>query len=964
MPGEYFQKKGLRQVIASNQDVALHGENSLAWVQSGHLDVFVSRVDTQGKPVGRLHHVVSFTDDDLFFFNTNLLGQTGLLAKAAEETVIFTLPMEDAHIPATVTGPLLDTWGNSIGRFMAPQINTRADLYLHRDTEKVDLFAEKSLRLTTTSHTLLWMAPPDDIIEFCIPDHFAVDHAAAFPVLLCHSFVLQCTCASEQTAVLFTSTELIEKYGLSRTLDAVSSFCTDHCYKRLERLDHDISRFAAYQRERDTRKWRKSIGYLARLLDPQFDDTESISVDNDPLLTSLERIGKGLGIDFVPPEILEYQSDEPPLALICKANNLRFHEVKLRDRWYESETMPMLGYTKSDEQPVAFMPYGNKHMKVYFSDNPHPQVINAKNCDQFVDRAFIFFKPLPDFRLSLKKVFNLAWTECRREAKIIWISGFLAAIIGLLTPIITSEVMNEVIPSNDLGYLYQIALGLVTAAVASTIFELLKAVAMMRGNFKGEAAVQPAVWDRLLKLPLTFFRQYSAGDLANRANSVIEVTNQLKGTIVTTALGGIFASVNFLVMFHFDAKLAFCGLGLAVLAAVVIGLLAWKQYRTSTRLFDMQGRISGMVLQFTTGISKLKSAGAEWRAYERWSRLFSEQKQLDYQAKRYSAYQETFSKFFDPVSKMVIIALLLYHWEGLLDGGQYAAFTAAMGMFISAILSTATVMQFLTSVALLFKRIDPIIEAVPEKSTVKIDPGILSGSIELSHASFRYGKDLPQVLKDVSLHADPGEFIAIVGNSGSGKSTVFRVLLGFEELESGEVFYDKMGLSQLDPDLVRKQIGVVLQNGNMLPGSIYDNIAGGTDLSVDDAWNAIRLAGLESDVKDMAMGIFTVISESARTFSGGQKQRLMIARALARNPKLLLFDEATSALDNTTQKLVASSIDSLNITRVIIAHRLSTVIHAHRIYVLENGHVTQVGTFQELMEQSGWFATQAQRQLL
>jgi ATP-binding cassette subfamily C protein len=417
-------------------------------------------------------------------------------------------------------------------------------------------------------------------------------------------------------------------------------------------------------------------------------------------------------------------------------------------------------------------------------------------------------------------------------------------------------------------------------------------------------------------------------------------------------------------MFHFDAKLAFCGLGLALVAVLVIAGLAWGQYRAALQLFNIQGQISGMILQFTTGISKLKAAGAEWRAYEQWSRMFTEQKRLDYKSKRFSALQETFSKFFDPVSKMIIIALLLYYWEGIFDGGSYAAFSSAMGMFVSAILSTATVMQFLTNVALLIKRIDPIIVAVPEVNTVKIDPGILSGAIEISHASFRYNKDNPLVLKDVSLSASPGEFIAIVGNSGSGKSTLFRVLLGFEELESGEVFFDSMGLAQLDPDLVRRQIGVVLQNGNMLPGNIYENIAGGTNISIDDAWKAIRLAGLEDDVKSMAMGIFTVISEGARTFSGGQKQRLMIARALARNPKLLLFDEATSALDNTTQKIVASSIDALNITRVIIAHRLSTIIHAHRIYVMESGHITQTGTYRELMDQEGWFAKQARRQIL
>ncbi len=963
MLDDCIQQYGTTQEYSGNHSLGLCAEKAVARVAAGHLDFFVTRLDERGYPCGRQRCIASLSKGGLFFFHPGYCNASGLLARTVEPTVLQILPLE--QIPdglVLATGAILDEWALSLGAFIQPRITVRSSLHLSPEDRQVELDSQRPLLLTVGSHTPLWLVQPQAQLNLGIPQAFTLSGIDGFPMPLTHHCTVRIESPIAQTARFLSGEAVVREYGLEGCLDAFARYLSATTAKRLDKQDEEDTEHDRYQADFDRLKWRRSIGYLARMVDATAGGAIASVGDVDPLQVVMEMVVRELGNDFVPPEPLEYQSDEQPLARIAKANNLRPHEVKLRDDWFAQESLPMLGYFGEELTPVALLPSRNKRVKAHFPDKRDAVLVSRANAREFSANATIFFKPLPRFGLSVGQLLKIALAACLQERRTIILSGFLAAIIGLLVPMITSEVMNKVVPSNDLGYLFQIAIGLVAAALASAIFELFKAVSLMRVNFKGEAAVQPGVWDRLLKLPLKFFRAFSAGDLANRANSIIDVTNQVKGTVVSTALGGIFAVVNFAVMFHFDAKLAFCGLGIAAVAYLVLGLLTWKQYRAAHELFDIQGRISGMVLQFTNGISKLKAAGAEWRAYEQWARMFTQQKELDYRSKTFSAWQEVFSRFYDPASKMLIIALLLYQWEGLLDGGQYAAFSAALGAFISAILSMATVMPFLASVALLLKRLDPILTALPEVTTARTDPGILTGTLELNHAFFRYAKDGPLVLNDVSLHAAPGEFIAIVGGSGSGKSTVFRLLLGFEEPEAGEVFYDGMGLGQLDVDLVRRQIGVVLQDGNMMPGDIYTNIAGGTDITIDEAWAALRLAGLEEDVRDMAMGIFTVISEGARTFSGGQKQRLMIARALARRPKLLLFDEATSALDNRTQRIVAASVEALNITRVIIAHRLSTIMHAHRIYVLEHGRITQVGTYKDLMAREGWFQTQARRQ--
>jgi len=392
-------------------------------------------------------------------------------------------------------------------------------------------------------------------------------------------------------------------------------------------------------------------------------------------------------------------------------------------------------------------------------------------------------------------------------------------------------------------------------------------------------------------------------------------------------------------------------------------LAGFVQLRYEKELSSVQGKISGAVLQLVGGIAKLRTAGAEWRAFAFWASLFTRQRRLAYQARNVAIALAVFHAGFSIISLVALYGATYLGGDPNLSTGAFLGFSAAFVAYFGAVVELSAAVSATLKVIPTFERAKPILRTPPELCVAKAHPGALRGDIEMSHVSFRYRPDGPLALQDVSFAARPGEFIAIVGPSGSGKSTIFRLLLGFETPAAGAVYYDGRDLAQLAAQAVRQQIGVVLQHGKVVPGDLFQNIVGSSLLTLDDAWQAAAMAGLDEDIRRMPMGMHTIIGEGGTTFSGGQRQRLLIARAIVRRPRILLLDEATSALDNPTQEIVSNSLARLQATRIVIAHRLSTVAAADRVYVVAGGRIAQSGTFAELAGQEGLFRALMQRQL-
>jgi NHLM bacteriocin system ABC transporter ATP-binding protein len=678
------------------------------------------------------------------------------------------------------------------------------------------------------------------------------------------------------------------------------------------------------------------------------------------LLAACQIAGEAAGIEIRGPSSNAGAVSQDALRQIATASKIRIRRVLLRDFWWKDDHGPLVGYIQQGNRPIALVP-GSKGYEIHDPSDGTTQRVDRANGSLLDPFAYALYRPFPDRKLTARDLIDFGLKHLKREVSTVVLTGVAAGILGLLVPIVTGMFFDTVIPGADREALVHLTILLVVAAFATAMFEMTRSLALLRLEGRMGAALQAAVWDRLLALPVSFFRQFSAGDLSDRANGIDGIRTFLTGTVSNTIISGIFSCFNLALMFYYSWKLSVVALGLLSIAVAATMLLGRRQLGVARRLTQVAGKLSGQVLQLISGVAKLRVSGAELRAFGVWSRRYSTQKKLLSSSRILSNRFSVFNSFFMVAGSMGIF-YTVKEWAAPLSAGDFLAFNASFAqMFVSSMSMAGAVLQVMGLVPL-FERATPILESAPEVTEAKIDPGELSGAIEVSHVSFRYEADKPLVLKDVSFRIPAGQLVALVGPSGCGKSTLLRLLLGFEDLETGVIQYDGMDLKGLDASSVRRQMGVVLQNSFPFRGDILSNIIGSKPLTIDDAWEAARLSGLDQDIKQMPMGMHTVITESGG-ISGGQRQRLMIARAIVSKPRILLFDEATSALDNQTQAIVTRSLDSLKATRVVIAHRLSTVMNADKIIVLDQGKVVQSGAYADLIQQEGLFAELAKRQL-
>jgi NHLM bacteriocin system ABC transporter ATP-binding protein len=706
---------------------------------------------------------------------------------------------------------------------------------------------------------------------------------------------------------------------------------------------------------------------LTQLASPLIDSPAEalIGVDTeDPLLAACQLVGQALGIKVrAHPDMLRGKKLLNPLGDIAKASRFRTRDIALKGNWWQTDNGPILGYLEEGKQPVALLPLTPSSYEMFNPVTRTRTPVDAILADKLSYFGQMFYRPFPDTKLTGWQVLRFGARGIERDLLTMLAMGFLGGLVATVTPLMTGIIFDNLIPSSDRGQLLQIGVVVLFSFMAAAAFQITRSIALLRLQGRMDGVIQAALWDRLINLPTPFFRNYSAGDLSSRAIGLEAFKDVLAGPTTSSIISGIFSIFNFALLFAFDSSLALLAVVLVFVAAAVTMAVGLVRVRYQRKITDLQGKISGLILQIVTGITKFRLAGAENRAFTLWARTFSQQKQLSVRARMASNYLVVFNSMFPVFAAMLLFAAVNGSQTLGSSTGSFLAFYAAFTMFMASALELSIAVVTIYTLMPFYERAKPIFQTLPEVDDSKSDPGELTGHIEVGHVSFRYKADGPLVLRDVSFEVNRGEFVALVGGSGSGKSTLFRMLLGFETPESGAIFYDGQDMSGLDLRAVRRQLGVVLQNSQLMSGSIFSNIVGQTGFTVDDAWEAARMAGLDQDIKAMAMGMHTVVGEGGSTFSGGQRQRLLIARAIVTKPRIMFFDEATSALDNKTQAVVSQSLEKLDATRIVIAHRLSTIINADRIIVLERGQVQEMGTYRELMNQKGLFAELAKRQL-
>jgi NHLM bacteriocin system ABC transporter ATP-binding protein len=661
------------------------------------------------------------------------------------------------------------------------------------------------------------------------------------------------------------------------------------------------------------------------------------------------------------PEKIQDANEQLEYAL--RPTGMMTREVELEEGWQNDAYGPMLGYLKEAGTAVALLPgtiYG-----YYFKDPATGKRtrITRKTARLFSREALCFYQPLPMKKLGIPDLLKYMKNSITHGDLVVIVLATLAVqLVGMIEPRVYSLVTGKILEGHNMNLMAGVGVFLLTSAFAAQLIGLVRSLLMQRINTKTSQAVQASVMMRILSLPVSFFRRYSSGELSSRAGSVNSLCSMMLNNILSIGLSSLLSLLYVAQIFSFAPALVWPSL-LIILATVVMSLaVSLVQIGISRKRMKLSAEEQGMSYAVINGIQKIRLSGSEKRVFARWGRLYAKGAQLEYNPPLFLKINTVITTAISLIGTIVLYYLAIQTNVGV---SQYYAFTAAYGRVMGAFSALAGIAVSVASIRPVLEMAEPILKAEPELAADKQPVDRVTGHIEMSHVSFRYEENTPYVLNDLSLDIKAGEYVAIVGRTGCGKSTLVRLLLGFEKPEKGGIFYDRHDLNSIDPRSLRKHIGVVIQNGQLFQGDIFSNITiSAPDLTLDEAWEAAEMAGIAQDIRDMPMGMQTLISEGQGGISGGQKQRLMIARAVAPKPSILIFDEATSALDNKTQKQVSGALDKLNCTRIVIAHRLSTIRNCDRILVMDKGTIIEEGTYDDLIAQNGHFAELVARQRL
>ncbi|MEW2560462.1 NHLP bacteriocin export ABC transporter permease/ATPase subunit [Streptomyces griseorubiginosus] len=823
------------------------------------------------------------------------------------------------------------------------------------------------------AHTQTWSYDEYGNPQYVPPTTSPLEYALALGVGRSLSILFQAPLADERAAaptdddvfwmqVPPGSVQYGSLYGADAAADllmdpAVWQSMVDQQYRLLTTLDRWIE-----QLER-THETRTAAGIKAgEAVRAQADRTLLASIgrskrrataaDADASYAACRLVADAAGITLAENGHSGTESDRlDPVERIALASRVRIRSVRLDGSWWRDDVGPLVGHRALSGAPVALLWRRGGYVAVHPATGRETP-IEKDNAEEFEPRAVMFYRPLPDRKLSPLGLVRFSMRGTGGDVTNLLLSGLVTVAIGALVPIATGKVLGEFVPKAQTGLIVQVCLAVMVSGVVTAAFMLLQNLTMLRLEGRIEATLQPAVWDRLLRLPTKFFTERSTGELASQAMGISSIRRMMAGIGPTVAQSVTVGAMNLGLLFWYSVPMAMAAIAmLVVIAAGFLGLGLW-QVRWQRRLVGLGNKLNNQAFQTLRGLPKLRVAAAENYAYAAWASEFARSRELQQKVGRIKNLTTVLGSVYLPLCTLLMFMLLAGPARGSMSAAAFLTFNTSVTMLLTAV--TSLTGAFVSAVAALplFEEIKPVLDAQPEVRTASTRPGPLTGALEARRLSFRYSDDGPLILDDVSFEIRPGEFVAVVGPSGCGKSTLLRLLIGFDRPLSGSVLYDGQDLAALDQSAVRRQCGVVLQHAQPFTGSILDVICGTEPYTPEEAMAAAAMAGLAEDIQRMPMGLHTIVSGSG-AISGGQRQRLMIAQALIRRPRILFFDEATSALDNDTQRTVIESTKALNATRIVIAHRLSTVLDADRVIVMENGKVAQQGPPAQLLADTG-----------
>ena len=649
---------------------------------------------------------------------------------------------------------------------------------------------------------------------------------------------------------------------------------------------------------------------------------------------------------------------------IARISHFVIREIVLEGNWYKSDCGAFLATRAEDKAVVALVPNGPSRYVMYCPKDGQTVRVTAEIAEGLKPSAYMFYRPFPEKKMYIRDLIRFGMEKVYKSDIIrLFVMALIGTLIGLLLPYMNEQAYDKFIPMGNAPGLMQLGAVLIACSLGNITFSIVKNLSSFRSMNTMEYGVQSAAIDRLFNLPESFFRNYDAATLGQRVMGVKTIYEVIANSIITSLLSALFSLLYLWRMFKYSGKMAGWSLVLLLVVVIYIVIMGIRQTKYEASKLAVDTHAQATSYQIISGISKIRIAGAEDRAILNYLGDFTASRRINTKKEGMTLQVNTVTCSIQIIFSIIFYYLMIRKNIGLTIGA-FSAFSAAFGSFSSAILQIVQNILVVNQVKPLYENIRPILETLPELSEDAVMPSNIEGGIEVNNVSFSYNPDEPPALSDFNLSVKPGEYIGIVGSSGCGKSTLLKILLGFERPQVGKVYYDNQDVDALDKRELRKKFGVVLQDGGLISGSIYENITiTSPGVKMRRVEETIREVGLEEDIKQMPMGLHTVIAEGAGTISGGQAQRILIARAIVGKPKVIFLDEATSALDNVTQNQVVETLENIDATKIVIAHRLSTVKNCDRIIVMDKGRIVEQGNYQQLMAEKGRFYDLAIRQI-
>ena len=963
---EFVRSAGEPAAATANVRIDLHDPDRCWHVEDGALDVFYAEY-SGGRQNSASRHLLRVQAGSIAFGVDPTLAEHGiaLFGKGLPGTVLRKLPTRRL-IEASQEGPegagfrgelaeAVDLWISRFAASVASPIDPKPPLDL-RISPSPD-GPEIGRGVVAARSGVVWLRGEKLNAAFLHIEEALPEGPGLMPVTtgawveMRSSEGVSCVSSESMPAETLVGKALPEFHRLAVASEAFN--------RRLALADEANLQSARSMQRRNAETAARSA--LADLFD---EEAAAGAAKPVPLEAALRAIAKRDGFALRMPDV---PGQAPTLREILEHSGLRARPIRLssEDRWWLGDSGPMLAFRLADQEPVVLLPGFGGRYRILDPATGRIERANAETADS-LGEVWLVYRTMPRGGpvATMKELFAVGSGGIAGDAARLVAAGLAAGMLALGPAVAVNLIVGTTIPNGSIGALAHVALVLAAAALVAALAHIARGTALMRLEGRIASKITAAVWDRLLRLRTGFFRRLTAGDITIRAMSFQSLRDTIAGPASEALLSLIFLLPMIFVIFAYDAEMGWVAIGVGVAAIAVTAAFTLALIEPQRRHLQAAQRMAGDLFQFIRGIVKLRVTRTEESAFAAWAARYREQKRAEVRMAVLIEHMAAFAMAIPLIGSAALFAVVLGRDpETVVPADFLAVFTASVFFYVTVGMLGRSI-QGVASIVPVSEQVRPILAATADLAARTGSRVALGGQFMLDRINFRYTSDGPLVLKDVSIHARPGELIGIVGESGAGKSTLIRLALGLEEPASGAVFYDGRDLAQMDRGAVRRQIGVVTQDGAMLQGTVLSNILGvGGDLTEDDAWRAARLAAVDRDIAAMPMGMHTAVGENAATFSGGQIQRIRIAAALARNPRILLLDEPTSTLDNETQRATMDGIQSSVATRIVIAHKFSTIRDANRIYVIHAGQVAQVGEFEELLAQDGPFRELANRQI-